>query len=138
MTATPKPYTLAVVQAAPVFLDRDATVAKACALIAAAGAKGAKLVVLPEAFIPAYPAWVWFLPLTRRAEVSALYRELVENAVDVPGPVTEALGRAARAAGAWVAIGVNERNSDHSGTTLYNTILVFATIVEAVWNAGAS
>jgi nitrilase len=125
MTATPKPFTVAVVQAAPVFLDREATVAKACALIADAAARGAKLVVLPEAFIPAYPAWVWFLPMTRRAEIIALYRELVENAVDVPGPVTEALGAAARAAGAWVAIGVNERNSASSASTLYNTILMF-------------
>ena len=121
----PKPFLAAAVQAAPVFLDRDATVAKACALIADAARRGARLIVLPEAFVPAYPAWVWSLPLTRRAEVAALYRALVENSVDVPGPDTERLAAAARAAGAWVAIGVNERNAGHSGTTLYNTLLLF-------------
>ncbi len=119
------PFVVAAVQAAPVFLDREATVAKACGLIAAAAAKGATLIVLPETFVPAYPAWVWFLPLTRRADVAALYGELVENSVDVPGPEVERLGRAAREAGAWVAVGVNERNTTRSGTTLYNTLLVF-------------
>ena len=125
MSAGPKPFLAAAVQAASVFLDQEASLEKACDLIAQAGVAGAKLIVLPEAFIPAYPAWVWTLPLNRRAEVIALHRELVENAVDVPGPVTEALGRAAKAAGAWVAIGVDERDTRHSRTTLYNTLLVF-------------
>ncbi|HTR97536.1 MAG TPA: carbon-nitrogen hydrolase family protein [Candidatus Acidoferrales bacterium] len=120
-----RPFVAAAVQAAPVFLDRDATVEKACRLIAEAASRGAKLVVLPETFVPAYPAWVWFLPLTRRPDVALLYRTLVEHAIDVPGPETERLGRAAREAGAWVAIGVNERNAEASHTTLYNTLLLF-------------
>jgi nitrilase len=148
---TPRPFVVAAVQAAPVFLDREATVDKACALVAQASARGATLVVLPEAFIPAYPVWVWFLPLTRRADIASLYRTLVEQAVDVPGPVTARLGEAARAAHAWVAVGVNERNTEASGTTLYNTLLLFddtGTLVErrrklmptggerTVWSAG--
>ena len=119
-----KPFLAAAVQAAPVFLARDPTIEKACSLIASAAARGAKLIVLPEAFVPAYPAWVWFLPLTRRAEIAALYRALVENSIDVPGPEVERLGRAVREASAWVAIGVNERNATRSGTTLYNTLLL--------------
>jgi nitrilase len=125
MSSEPKPFLAAAVQAASVFIDRTATLEKACALIAQAGLRGAKLIVLPEAFIPAYPVWVWSLPLSRRSEVSALHRELVENSVDVPGPVTDELGRAARAAKAWVAIGVDERDTRHSRTTLYNTLLLF-------------
>ncbi len=122
---SPRPFVVAAVQAAPVFLDREATVEKACALIADAARLGAKLIVLPETFVPAYPAWVWFLPLTRRPDIASLYRTLVEQSVDVPGPVTERLGRAAREAGAWVAVGINERNTAASGTTLYNTLLLF-------------
>jgi nitrilase len=118
-------FTVAAVQAAPVFLDHDATVEKACALIAEAASQGARLVVLPETFIPAYPAWVWFLPLTRRADLARLYRRMVEQSVGVPGPATERIARAAREAGVWVAIGVTERNSEASGSSLYNTLLLF-------------
>ena len=121
----PRPFLAAAVQAAPVFMDREATVEKACALIAEAAAGGAKLIVLPEAFVPAYPAWMWTLPLTRRADVVALHRALLENSVGVPGPESARLGEAAKAARAWVSIGVNERNTESSGTTLYNTTLLF-------------
>lgn len=44
------------------FLDRDATIAKARELIAEAGRSGARLVVFPEAFIPTYPDWIWRIP----------------------------------------------------------------------------
>ena len=124
MTST-KPFVAAAVQAAPVFLDRAATIAKACDLIADAASRGAKLIVLPETFVPSYPSWIWVLPLTQRAEWSQLHAELLANAVTVPGPETEVLGQAARAAGAWVAIGINELN-DTSRGTLYNTLLIFA------------
>jgi nitrilase len=51
-----------------------------------------------------------------------LHRRLWENAVEIPGPRTEALGEAARRAGAWVGIGVNERDVTRPGT-LWNTLL---------------
>ena len=57
-----KNVTVAVAQATPIFLDRQATLEKACDIIADAGQNGAKLVVFPEAFIPAYPDWVWLVP----------------------------------------------------------------------------
>jgi nitrilase len=111
------------VQATPVFLDRDATVAKAVDLIGEAGSNGAGLAVFPETFIPTYPDWVW------RARPwdgvsDALYARLLENAVVVPGPATERLGRAARRARAYVSMGINER--DAHGGTIYNTQLYFA------------
>src|SRR5688572_13018106 len=57
--AAVQPVVIAAVQAAPVFLDRDATVAKACGLVEKAAADGAGLVVFPETFVPTYPDWVW-------------------------------------------------------------------------------
>ena len=52
-------YTAAAVQAAPVFLDREATVAKAMGLIQEVAASGARLIAFPEAFIAGYPYWLW-------------------------------------------------------------------------------
>ncbi|MBA3654663.1 MAG: carbon-nitrogen hydrolase family protein, partial [Actinobacteria bacterium] len=49
----------AAVQASPVFLDRDATVRKAAALIEKAAGAGAELIAFAEAFVPTYPDWVW-------------------------------------------------------------------------------
>ena len=118
-----RPVKIAAVQACPVFLDRDATVAKACALIAEVGAAGGDLAVFPEAFIPGYPLWVWFIPAGHTHPLRALYAELLANAVTVPSETTAQLGRAAKAAGVAVAIGLNEVNAEASGTTLYNTLL---------------
>jgi predicted amidohydrolase len=114
------------VQATPVFLDREATLAKTCRLIAEAAALGARLVVFPETFIPGYPYWLWgdrpgVVPGLEQQAFAALWRE----AIDVPGPATEQLGAAARDADACVVIGVNERESAYGRGTLYNTLLTF-------------
>jgi nitrilase len=124
MSAT-APFKVAVVQHAPVFLDRAATVEKVCRLIADAGHAGARLVVFPEAFIPAYPDWVWVLPPNERKAQTALYAELVANAITAPSAETERIGRAAREAKVQLVIGVNELNAEASGTTLYNALLFF-------------
>jgi aliphatic nitrilase len=118
MSDTPS-VRLAAVQAAPVFLDRDATVAKAERLIAEAGANGAELVGFPETWIPCYPLWIfgatgWDDPDAKRA-----FARLHANAVEVPSPAVDRLCRAARAAGAMVVMGINERD----GGTLYNSLL---------------
>ncbi len=117
------PFRVAAVQAAPVFLDRDATVAKACALIAEAGGAGARLVAFPEAFIPGYPFWVWLIPAGNTAGLRELYAELLDQSISIPSPATDRLCAAARAARVAVAIGINERNVEASGTTLYNSLL---------------
>jgi nitrilase len=119
------PFRVAAVQACPVYLDRDRTIDKACRLIAEAGQHGAALVVFPEAFVPGYPVWVWFIPPGRTAELREAYVELHRSSIASPGPATERLGAAARAAGVAVAIGVNERNAEASNSSLYNTLLYF-------------
>jgi len=116
-------FKIAVVQAAPVVLDREATVSKACELIAEAGRSGARLVVFPEAFIPTYPDWVWRIPPGQHRVLADMYAELLEQSVEIPGPVTEDLSQAARQAGVYVAMGLNERNAQASNASLYNTLL---------------
>ncbi|HSP55455.1 MAG TPA: carbon-nitrogen hydrolase family protein [Dehalococcoidia bacterium] len=125
MTDKDKPFKIAAVQASPIFMDREATIDKACALIAEAAKNGARIIVFPEAFVPTYPDWVWVLPPGRAGLHRQLYGELLAQSVDVPSAATDRLGRAAKAAGVYVVIGVNERNVEASGASLYNTILYF-------------
>ncbi len=116
-------FKIAAVQAAPVFLDREATVEKACALIAEAGHNGARLVVFPESFIPTYPDWVWAIPAGEDGLLNELYAELLDQAVTIPGAATEQLCRAARGAGTYVVIGLSERNAEASNGSMYNSLL---------------
>lgn len=76
-----KSFTIAVAQVTPIVLDLQATLEKACDVIAEAGRNGAKLVVFPEAFIPAYPDWVWLIPGGRVDMLDELYVQLVKNAL---------------------------------------------------------
>lgn len=118
---------VAVVQAASVLFDRQATIDKASQLISEAGSNDAKLVLLPEAFIPAYPRGLSFGMAvgSRSDEGRSLWQKYWDNAIEVPGPDTEALGAAAREAGTYLAIGVIERDRDYSRGTLYCTLLYF-------------
>ena len=118
---THKTFQIAAVQASPVFMDREATVEKACRLIAEAANNGARLVVFPETFIPTYPDWIWFVPPGQIALNQQLYGELLDQSVSIPSPATDNLCQAARDAGIFVSIGINERNDNASGGSLFNT-----------------
>ena len=84
------------------FLDTEASLQKALGLVEKAAAEGAQLVVFPEAFLPAWPAWVdEVLP----GEDKAWPLRLLEQSVVVPGPATERLGAAARHAGVHLVMG---------------------------------
>jgi nitrilase len=116
-------FVVTAAQAAPVFLNREATLEKATGLIAEASKNGAKLIVFPEAFLPAYPEWVWLVLGGRARELDALYTELVENSVSIPDDATEKLCQAARKAKIHVVMGINERNREASNASLYNSLL---------------
>jgi nitrilase len=120
MPMTFQRFTAAAVQAAPVWMDTAATVDKACDLIREAARHDARLVAFPEVYVPAYPYWNW---LMTPFEGSPFFRELYKQSIVVPGEETERLGNAARAAGCYVVIGVNERSPISMGT-IYNTNLV--------------
>ena len=113
----------AAVQASSVTLNAAATTDKACALIAEAGRNSADVVVFPECFLPAYPAWFEFLPATSK-ELTDLNVRLYNSAIDVPGPETAKLGQAAKTANCFVVIGVCERARTKSGS-MFNTQLFF-------------
>jgi len=113
-------FIAAAVQTAPVFLNKDETIGKVCSLIEEASEGGASLIVFPEALIPAYPYWPKDLGTgPERKLVLDAYTELYKNSVEIPSEDIDKLSAAAKKSGAYVIIGVNERQ----GGTLYNTIL---------------
>jgi predicted amidohydrolase len=111
-------YVAAAVQAAPVYLDRDATIEKACELIDEAGKAGARLIVFPETWVPMYPFW----HTTQGVFSGSLFTSLWKNAVEIPSAATDTLAQAARDAQAYVVMGINERDTATRGT-LYNSML---------------
>lgn len=117
---------VAVAQATPVLFDAPATAARAAELVREAAAAGARLVLLPEAFVPAYPRGLDFGTTVgaRSAAGRDAYRRLWDAAIEVPGPVADELAAAARACGAYVAAGVVERAPRAHGT-LFCALLVF-------------
>lgn len=109
---------VAAVQIAPDLETSTGTLDRVLAAIAEGAGKGAQLAVFPETFVPWYPYFSFVRPpVLSGAEHIHLY----DNAVVVPGPVTEAVAQAAKRHGIVVALGVNER--DHG--SLYNTQLIF-------------
>src|SRR6056297_4363847 len=114
---------IAAAQLAPVFLNKEKTVAKACQAISEASKNGAKVLVFPEAFISGYPDWVWLIPNSKGAELNELYVKLVKNAVSIPDDSTDKLCEAAKQAGISVVMGMHERNTETSGTSLFNSLL---------------
>jgi nitrilase len=121
------PVTVACVQAEPVILDRDATIEKLAAIAAEASGKGAKLLVFPEAFIPAYPSSIWARALAGWAEPGAkeAFALLARESLEIPSEAADRLGEIAREHEVWLVTGVTERDPERPGT-LYNTLLYHA------------
>jgi nitrilase len=115
--------TLAAVQAASAWLDRDAGVARACALIEEAGRAGADIVGFPENHIPGHPNWFYYHPATTPHAMSLATR-LFQQSVEVPGPEVEALGRAAARWNVNVVMGLTERMPGSTGTLFNTQILI--------------
>jgi nitrilase len=113
---------VAAVQAAYVLMDREATLARVESLTKDAAAKDADLVVFPEAFVPGTPIWIDTVPIWDGDE--KWFAMLMDQAVVVPSEATDRLCAAARDAGVYMVIGIDER--EPTGSTIYNTLLYIA------------
>lgn len=112
-------FTLAAIQAPPVFYDRDASTEKACQLIDEAAQQGATIAAFGEVWLPGYPGFVINMQHPHANDRVIAY---LANAVEVPSPTTDKLCEAARRAGIDVVIGIVERERRTSGT-VYCTLL---------------
>jgi nitrilase len=117
----------ACVQAEPAVLDRERTLDRLADRTAEAADAGARLVVFPEAFVPAYPSSVWARALAGWADpkAKAAFALLARESVEIPGPAVDRLADTAREHGVWLVVGVTEVDPARPGT-LYNTLLGFS------------
>ncbi|NJR40307.1 MAG: Nit6803 family nitriliase [Leptolyngbyaceae cyanobacterium CSU_1_4] len=108
----------AAVQLSPVLFSREGTTEKVLQAIAEAAEQSVQIIVFPETFVPYYPYFSFVQPPVLMGKE---HMRLYEEAVAVPGSVTDAVSRAARAHNMVVVLGVNERDQG----SLYNTQLIF-------------
>jgi nitrilase len=116
------PVTVACAQVEPVLFDREATIGKVAEIAAEAARNEARLVLFPEAFIPAYPSNRWVRYLAGWQDSKAVYAKLARASVEIPGPDSDRLAGIARENAMWLAVGANELD----GGTIYNALLVYS------------
>ena len=114
---------VAAVQATPVILDAQASVEKAIGLLDEVASQGARLAVLPEAFVSLYPSNAWARQGAGFGGFDRFWERMWEESIDVPGPLVDRLAETCRRLDLHCAVGVNERESERPGT-IYNTLLL--------------
>jgi nitrilase len=126
----PKHARVAIAQSAPVYLDKQASLAKALDLVRQAAKRSAQLIAFGETWLPGYPAWLDVCPgaaLWENASAKDVFARLRNNSITVPGEEVHALGEAARTLKIAIVIGVNERVDAGPGNgTLYNSLLTIS------------
>ncbi|MDQ0317268.1 carbon-nitrogen hydrolase family protein [Amorphus orientalis] len=105
-------FRAAAVQAAPVFLDLDASIDKSIALIEEAAKNGAELIAFPETFLPGYP---WFIWLDSPAWGMQFVQRYHDNSLVYGSPEADRIARAAKDNAITVVMG----HSEKAGGSLY-------------------
>jgi nitrilase len=118
------PVRVAVVQTAPVAFDLEATLERVDARTADAAARGARLVLFPEAFVSAYPRGLTFGAVigSRSDAGRAWYQRYWASSVELEGASGARLGAIARTHAVHLAVGVIER----TGGSLHCSVALFA------------
>ncbi len=121
MTAVSDRLTVGLAQIAPVWLDRDATLAKVVDWIARAAAAGCGFVAFGEALVPGYPFWIEHTDGARfesslQKEIHAHY---LDQAVQIEAGHLAPVCAAAERCGVAVMLGIIERPADRGGHSVY-------------------
>jgi aliphatic nitrilase len=116
-------YKVAAAHVAPVFLDTDRSVAKACSVIEEAAGNGAKLIAFPEAFLPGFPVWAALEAPIRTHE---LFKRLAASAVMIDGPELARIRQAAQSQSLFVSIGFTEGTKTSVGCLWNSNVLISA------------
>src|SRR2546430_5290497 len=114
MGITHAKYKAAVVQAAPVWIDLEGTVAKTILYIEEAAKEGAKLIAFPETWIPGYPWYIW-VGTPAWAIGKGFVQRYFDNSLSYDSPLAQKIADAARDNKITVVLGLSERD----GGSLY-------------------
>lgn len=121
---------MAIVQSAPTYLHKRASLRKGLDLIQQAAKLGAQLVAFGKTWLPGYPAWLDVFPgaaLWESATAKDVFARLRNNSITVPGEEVTALSEAARDIKIAIVIGASERVDAGPGNgTLYNSLLTIS------------
>jgi len=117
--------TIGLAQIAPVWLNRDGTLAKMLDQVRAAKEAGCQLAAFGEALLPGYPFWV---ELTNGAKFNSpmqkeIHAHYMDQAVQIEAGHLDPLCGAAKAHGVTVVTGVIERPLDRGGHSLYASLV---------------
>ncbi len=116
-------YKVAAAHVAPVFLDTNLSVEKACSVIEEAAGRGARLVAFPEAFVPGFPVWAGVEAPIRTHE---LFKRLAASAVTIDGPELVRIRQTAQRRGIFVSIGFTEGTPTSVGCLWNSNALIGA------------
>ncbi|MEX2341108.1 MAG: carbon-nitrogen hydrolase family protein [Candidatus Paceibacterota bacterium] len=115
---------IALVQNPPAYLDKEKTIALVVTYIEEAAKEGASLVVFPEAYISGYPTWVWRLrPGGDMGLAGEIHARMVKSAVDLSSSDMQPIFDIAKKYEVTVVIGMNEVDTEYSGSTIFNTVV---------------
>jgi len=120
-TAAYPAFKVAAAHVAPVFLDAEKTVAKACSLIAEAARNGAAMIAFPETYVPAFPLWS---SVAAPIHNHAWFERLAAGSIRCPGPELERVAATARRHGIVVSLGFNEGTADSVGCLWNSNVLI--------------
>jgi nitrilase len=112
---------VAAAHAAPVFLNKRATVAKAISLIREASGHGAQLVAFPESFIPAFPVWA---SLWAPIDNHDLFEKFAQESIYADGPEIAEIAAEAARSGVFVSLGFSERSHASVGCMWNSNVLI--------------
>jgi len=116
-------YKVAAAHVAPMFLDTDRSVDKACSVIEEAAGNGARLIAFPEAFLPGFPVWAALEAPIRTHE---LFKKLAACAVAIDGPELARIRQTAKQTGTFVSIGFTEGSKTSVGCLWNSNALIGA------------
>lgn len=111
------PIRAAACHVSPVFLSARRTTDKCISLIHQAAKNKANLVVFPETYIPAFPAWSSLRPPTGNHD---LFARMAAESIYIDGEEMRDIRAAAKQANTIVSLGISEKVR-HSSGCLYNT-----------------